>query len=115
MSSTPPSRRSAIPSAPAVTWSLLAAVVTTGVIVLGGVMKVDAMFDEKFREMRNDMVAADNAAAASMREHVSEVYARKDQVARDPVEGSEMRHLKEAVASNGDKLDKLRTLILKRR
>ena len=103
-----------LPSRYPVTWADAKTVVVVFGIVVGGVMKVDADIDNGVKEIRRDMVAGDLATAKAVKQHVSEVYARKTDVAKNPVEASELTNLRSAVKDNGDKLDRLRTLILKR-
>jgi len=98
---------------PVVTWSLLATVVTTGVIVLGGVLAVEAEFDGRFEKLTGQIERGDRDTRQEIRREVSQLYARRSEVARDPVERTEVDALNKQLDRINNKLDRL--LAAKRR
>ncbi len=100
-------RGSILPQDSRVTWAAAAAVAAMIVTVTGGVLKVEAAMDERFDRFEQKVDAGDAAVKADIRREVREVYAKKNEVAREPVEHSEVEGLKESLVKIEKRFDGL--------
>lgn len=99
--------RGVLPEDSRVTWAAVAAVVTILFTVTGGVLRVEAAMDERFEKFEHKIEAGDASVKADVRAHVKEVYARKDAVAREPVEAVEVEALKYTLNEIEDRFNSL--------
>ncbi len=107
MNALPPPPRTPSRPPPVVTWSLLATLVTTGAIVLGGVLRVEAEFDSRFDALAKQIVQGDRDTRQEMRREAADLYARRSEVAREPVERAEFEALLKRLERMDQKLDRL--------